>query len=107
MSIQSIAQLAGVPYSTTWRVINRTPGVSPAAAEAVERAILASGYVRPQDRRVKANKTRTRIRSVALLLVRNNSALSITMVRIVQKILNEEGLNLLFGHVAGPEDLPP
>ena len=56
---------------------------------------------------MKAGKTRTRIRSVALLLVRNNSALSITMVRIVQKILNEEGLNLLFGHVAGPEDLPP
>src|SRR3954454_1901175 len=107
MSIQQVAQIAGVPYSTTWRVINRTRGVSVEATEAVQRAMEQTGYVRPNERRSKLTRSRARLRSIALLVVRNNSPFSIAMVRTVQKILNDEGLNLIFGHVMGPEDLPP
>lgn len=108
MSIQRVAQLAGVPYSTTWRVINRIPGVSREATEAVQKAAEQVGYVRSLRRPVRNNiGSHRRSRSVALLYLRESTALSVSTVRAVQRILIEQQLNLIFGHVTGPEDLPP
>jgi LacI family transcriptional regulator len=110
MSIQKIAEIAGVPYSTTWRAINRVPGVSEEAAEAVRKAMEEVGYVQSQDRPRKMGSDtngRRRHRNVAMLDLRENTTLSISILRTVQRILIEQGTNLVFAHVAGPEDLPP
>ena len=109
MSIQRIAEIAGVPYSTTWRVINRVSGVSERAAQAVRKAIEQVGYVHSPDRQRKSGtaSARRRHRSIAMLDLHENTSLSISILRIVQRILIQQGTNLVFGHVSGPEDLPP
>lgn len=108
MSIQRVAQLAGVPYSTTWRVINRIPGVSPEASDAVKKAVAEIGYVRSVRRPLRGPAgIRRRSRGVALLYLRESTPLSVSTVRAVQRILIEQQLNLIFGHVTGSEDLPP
>jgi DNA-binding LacI/PurR family transcriptional regulator len=108
MSIQEIAQLAGVPYSTTWRVINRSPGVSAEATDAVRRAMEQTGYTPAiERRRVVRSGLRPRHRNIAFLYLRDSNALSVSIVRAVQRISHEERLNLVFGHVTGPADLPP
>jgi len=108
MSIQRVAQLAGVPYSTTWRVINRVPGVSREAADAVQKAAEQVGYTRPMRRSLRVTPgIRRRSRGVALLYLRESTPLSVSTVRAVQRILIEQQLNLIFGHVTNSEDLPP
>ncbi len=109
MSIARVAELSGVPYSTTWRVINRSPGVSAEAALAVRKAMEQIGYAGPTERRNKGTKSngKTRHRSIALLYMRESTFLSMAILREVQRILIGEGLNLIFSHVAGAEDLPP
>jgi DNA-binding LacI/PurR family transcriptional regulator len=109
MSIQRIAKLAGVPYSTTWRAINQVPGVSDEAAAAVRKAMEQIGYTHAADRprRGLDSNGRKRHRNVAMLDLRENTTLSISILRTVQRILIEQGSNLVFGHVSGPDDLPP
>jgi DNA-binding LacI/PurR family transcriptional regulator len=109
MSVQKVAEIAGIPYSTTWRVINDVPGVSPEAAAAVRRAVQQVGYRRPSRRNGMglAHSLRQRRRNIALFHLRDSTALSNSIVRTVQKILNEQGINLMFGHVGHEKDLPP
>jgi DNA-binding LacI/PurR family transcriptional regulator len=108
MSIQRIAKLANVPYSTTWRAINRVPGVSADAAKAVRKAMEQIGYVGPTERpRNGVDGAGRRHQQVAMLYFREKTALSLSILRAVQKILLSEKMNLIFGHVTGPEDLPP
>jgi DNA-binding LacI/PurR family transcriptional regulator len=109
MSIARVAELSGVPYSTTWRVINRSPGVSAEAALAVRKAMEQIGYAGPMERRGKGARTngKSKHRNIALLYMRESTFLSMSILREVQRILIGEGLNLIFGHVAGAEDLPP
>jgi LacI family transcriptional regulator len=109
MSIQRIADLAGVPYSTTWRAINRRSGVSLQAAEAVRKAMEQMGYNQSAERRRKPKGASTTGRklSVAMLYLRQNTPLSMAILRAVQRILIDQRINLVFGHVASPEDLPP
>jgi LacI family transcriptional regulator len=109
MSIQRIAQIAKVPYSTTWRVINGASGVSPLAVEAVRKAMDQVGYVQPRERARKfaPATARRRHRNIAMLDLRENNSLSISILRMVQRILTMEGTNLVYGQVSGPQDLPP
>ncbi len=110
MSIVRVAQVAGIPYSTTWRVINRASGVSSRATQAVRKAMDQIGYVQPVEQgngRANRRSPRTRQRSVALLYLRESSPVSISILRSVQQIVGERELNLICGHVVSAEDLPP
>jgi DNA-binding LacI/PurR family transcriptional regulator len=107
MSIQEVAQIAGVPYATTWRVINQSPGVSAEAITAVRKAMEQTGYTVGERRRNGRGTARPKHRNIALLHLRAENALSVSMVRAVQRIAHLEGLNLIFSHVNGREDLPP
>jgi LacI family transcriptional regulator len=109
MSIQQVAQIAGVPYSTTWRAINRIPGVSPKVVDAVRKAADQIGYVHPARRLGATGRAagRSRHRSIALLYLQSNTDLSISIVRAVQKMVVDRDLNLIFGYVNNPQEMPP
>jgi LacI family transcriptional regulator len=108
MSIQRIAQLAKTPYSTTWRVLNRQPGVSPEVVARVLKVAAQVGYVAGQERRGRPPKTSgLRNRQIGLLHMRQTSPLGMSIIRVVQRLLADQGVNMIFGHVEALEDLPP
>ena len=80
-------------------MINRVSGVSEQAAEAVRKAMEQVGYVHSQDRQRKTGSAANRRRhhSIAMLDLQENTSLSISILRIVQRILIQQGTNLVFG----------
>src|SRR3954468_23773285 len=94
MSVMLVAKLAQVPYSTAWRVINRKANVSPDAVERVLRAARQIGYDPTQIRRGRRPKAADGIRThnVALLHLRNNSTLSLSVLRSVEQLLSARNL---------------
>jgi DNA-binding LacI/PurR family transcriptional regulator len=103
-----VAKLAQVPYSTAWRVINRKANVAPDAVERVLKAARQIGYDPDQARR--ARRTRgadgIRTRNIALLHLRMNTTLSLSVLRMVEQQLGARNLNLIVGHVGSIDDLP-
>lgn len=108
MSVMLVAKLAQVPYSTAWRVINRKANVSPDAVERVLKAAKQIGYDPTQIRRGRRPKAADGIRThnVALLHLRNNSTLSLSVLRSVEQLLSARNLNLIVGHVSSIDELP-
>ena len=101
MSITQVAKLANVPYVTAWRVINKQPVGSREAVEAVQAAMKHVRYVPGASRRGRPPKSADGIRThnVALLHLREGTAISSEVLAAVQKRLSERNLNLIFAQV--------
>jgi DNA-binding LacI/PurR family transcriptional regulator len=108
MSVMMVAKLAQVPYSTAWRVINRKANVAPDAVERVLRAAREIGYDPQQPRRGRRTRTADgiRTRNIALLHLRMNTTLSLSVLRMVEQQLGMRNLNLIVAHVGTADDLP-
>ncbi|MGN6507168.1 MAG: LacI family DNA-binding transcriptional regulator [Tepidisphaeraceae bacterium] len=108
MSITQVAKLANVPYVTAWRVINKQPVGSREAVEAVQAAMKHVRYVPGASRRGRPPKSADGIRThnVALLHLREGTAISSEVLAAVQKRLSERNLNLIFAQVNDVDALP-
>lgn len=108
MSISLVAKMANVPYATAWRIINNQPVGSPEAMEAVQAAMQSIKYDPGSVRRGRPRKAVDGIRThnVALLHLREGTAMSSSVLAAVQKRLSERNLNLIFSQVDHPDALP-
>jgi DNA-binding LacI/PurR family transcriptional regulator len=108
MSITQIAKEANVSYATAWRIINNRPCRSPEAVRAVKEAMTRIGYAPENVRRGRRPKAADGIRThnIALLHLRQGSAVSTSILAFVQRMLAEKNLNLIFAHVESPSQLP-
>jgi DNA-binding LacI/PurR family transcriptional regulator len=82
--------------------------VSPDAVERVLRAAKQIGYDPTQIRRGRKPKSADGIRThnIALLHLRANTTLSLSVLRAVEQLLSARNLNLIVGHVSAADDLP-
>jgi DNA-binding LacI/PurR family transcriptional regulator len=108
MSITRVAKIANVPYATAWRVINQQPVGSSEAVEAVQAAMKRIQYVPGKARRGRPPKSADGIKThnVALLHLREGTAISSQVLAAVQKRLSERNLNLIFAQVDHADALP-
>lgn len=110
MTIAKVAEEAAVSYAAAWRVINDVPGVSSESRRAVLAAIERVGFDQQGRRRHRRSASRRRIgkqRVVALLVCRDNTLLTASMLKLVQTMLICEDINLIYGQVFEDADLPP
>jgi DNA-binding LacI/PurR family transcriptional regulator len=109
MSITRIAQAANVSYATAWRIINNRPCSSEQAVAAVKRAMGQLGY-KPAEGTRRGRPARSadgiRTRNIALLHLREGTAISTSVLARVQRMLAEINLNLIFAHGNGADVLP-
>src|SRR3954470_19907583 len=111
MTIRQVALAAGVPYATAWRAVHQRGKVSQSVAAAVGQAMEELGFQptpvrRSRTRADSAPATAKASRKIALLDLRNTTALSISILRSVQQLLGGQGMNMLYAHVVGPAGLP-
>lgn len=114
MSITRVAKLAGVSSSTVSRVINNHPRVAPETAEAVRKAMQQLNYT-PSDRRPGPKPSSSHSRnggtaSIAFLVLgtsRNRATPAFEqLLHGLSTACAQHDLNLVFTHVANPEELP-
>src|SRR3954454_1466981 len=109
MSITRVAEAAKVSDATAWRSINNHPCSSEQALAAVRRAMGQLAYTPTTvRRRVRRGKVADGIRThnVALLHLREGTAISASVLSRVQRMLGERNLNLIFAQVDGADSLP-
>lgn len=108
MSISRVAQEAGVSYAAAWRAINGVAGVSEEARQGVTAAMQRLGFNQNLRRRYRRNRGEAhRHNVVALLVCRENTLLTSSMLRLVQKMVTGAEFNLIFGYMLEAGDLPP
>ena len=114
MTVQNIAELAGVSNATVSRVINKNPQVAPQLAEAVRQAIKKMGY---SDFTVKTVGRPRKLVSgfetglVAMLFPDPSkgallTTLSSRLCQGIENTLRAHGLNLLITGLTGDNGLP-
>jgi LacI family transcriptional regulator len=114
LSIQKVAQLAGVSISTVSRVINAHPSVSPETLKSVRQAIVQLGF-RPAKRRPVTTRTGTtpvrhRTATIAFLVFGTTGAAPApAFSRLLQGVsgsVNSHGLGLVFGFASDLTQIP-
>jgi LacI family transcriptional regulator len=112
MSINKVAELAGVSTSTVSRVINNHPRVAPETVVSVRKAMKELGYT-PSDRRPgpkpsARNKLTTANIAFLVFGTRPDHATPAftELLYGVSTAASQFDLNLVFSHVPDPEELP-
>src|SRR4051794_1500509 len=111
MSISRVAQAANVSYATAWRIINNRPCSSEQAVAAVKRAMGQLGYKpTPEGASKRGRRAKgvdgIRTRNIALLHLREGTAISTTVLNRVQRMLADINLNLIFAQGTTTDVLP-
>lgn len=116
MSIIEVANLAGVSKSTVSRVINSAPGVAPAAAQNVRRAMERIGYQPSARRPGRRTESRRGIRtgSVALVAMGHPDTARLyhlpvfpSLLHGVERAVAEQGMSLTLAGLHPDSPLPP
>lgn len=108
MSITQVAKVAKVPYATAWRIINNQACTSEESVKAVQAAMQHLGYTPGQAKRGRPPRSAEGIRThnVALLHLRDGTAVSTSILSGVQGMLAKLNLNLIFAHMNDSGELP-
>ncbi len=108
MSITRVARAANVSYATAWRVINNQACSSAQAIDAVRQAMRQLGYEPGSSRRGRKPKAADGVRThnIALLHLREGTAIAASVLNAVQKLIADRNLNLIFARIVTPDDLP-
>jgi LacI family transcriptional regulator len=109
MTLQKIAEAAGVSVSTVSRVINAAPGIAASTAENVHRAMQAMSYTPTRRRRVvRAQAANARGRRAAFLILEASTGITPAydhLLRGVSAASNQFQLDLQVGFVDDPVEV--
>ena len=114
MSLQQVAQLAGVSASTVSRVVNDHPAVAAGTAATVRQAMQALSFTPARRRRSNGRDGRPngthRATAIAFLVFGNSSSKAAPaferLLHGVSTAANDNNLDLMFSSVSDPAQLP-
>ncbi|QHI69040.1 LacI family DNA-binding transcriptional regulator [Tichowtungia aerotolerans] len=115
MTLDAIADMAGVSKSTVSRVLNGVPGISLKTIKKVDRVVREVGYVpKPLHNRQGVRKPSNgarRSRSVAFVQLEASNHMHGTyfarLISGVSQALSENGLNMVFVQIKKGDPFPP
>jgi len=111
MTIQQVAEAAGVSASTVSRVLNQAPGIAASTAEAVHRAVEAMAYKPTRRRRASARSIGLTAsgQRVGFFIVQHQPGSSVPaydhLLRGVSNACNDLHLDLQVGFIDSPSEL--
>src|SRR3954467_8448165 len=113
VSMQKVAELAGVSTSTVSRVVNEYPRVAASTVESVRRAMKEISFTPAVRRNGNAKRNARGVRSANICFLvfgteHSQAAPAFQMLlRGVSGSCTEQDMNLIFSIVHDPSELPP